>query len=248
MAQPLPRTLQPPPELPSDPKTSDVLSQYLRTFSLWARHGFADKLSISTAAPGLMLQAVDDPTKIFMLQVSSAGTVVLTPMALGVGEAGMLRTAGNVTFQEPIIIGGHTHGVRVFTADDTLNNAVANGGLLRFDTVGIDTDGFAPTASPFDSITIPAGLGGVYLLTGRSSGSGNQSTSLGMGILINSALGFRETNQTLWGPASIDYTLDNDVTQLLQLAAGDIIQLKNNSVSSGPNAFTSVSMALARFT
>ena len=48
MAQPLPRTLQPPPELPSDPKTSDVLSQYLRTFALWCRHGFADKLFIST--------------------------------------------------------------------------------------------------------------------------------------------------------------------------------------------------------
>ena len=62
MAQPLPRTLQPPPELPSDPKTSDVLSQYLRTFALWCRHGFADKLSISTAAPGVMLQAYDAPS------------------------------------------------------------------------------------------------------------------------------------------------------------------------------------------
>ena len=69
-----------------------------------------------------------------------------------------------------------------------------------------------------------------------------------MGILINSALGFRETNQTIWGPGSVDYTLDNDATQLLILAAGDVIQLKNNSVSSGPNVFTSVSMALARFT
>ena len=154
----------------------------------------------------------------------------------------------NLALGEPIIVGGNTHGVRVFTTDDTLNNAVPNGGLLRFDTIGVDTNGFAPTAAPFDRVTIPPGLDGVYLLTGRSSGGGDQSTSLGMGILINNALGFRETNQTIWGPSSIDYLLDNDATQLLQLAAGDIIQLKNNSVSSGPNAFTSVSMALARFT
>ena len=154
----------------------------------------------------------------------------------------------NLQLGEPIIVGGNTTGVRVFTTDDTLNNAVPNGGLLKFDTIGLDTNGFAPPTSPFDSITIPAGLDGVYLLTGRSSGSGDQSTSLGMGILINSALGFRETNQTIWGPGSVDYTLDNDATQLLILAAGDVIQLKNNSVSSGPNVFTSVSMALARFT
>jgi hypothetical protein len=154
----------------------------------------------------------------------------------------------NLQLGEPIIVGGNTTGVRVFTTDDNLNKSVPNGGLLRFDSVGLDTNGYAPTTSPFDSITIPAGLDGVYLLTGRSSGSGDQSTSLGMGILINSALGFRETNQTIWGPGSVDYTLDNDATQLLILAAGDVIQLKNNSVSSGPNVFTSVSMALARFT
>ena len=54
MAQQLPRTLQPPPDLPSMPDVSDTLSNYLRTFSLWCRHGFADKLSQTTAAPGLL--------------------------------------------------------------------------------------------------------------------------------------------------------------------------------------------------
>ena len=84
--QSTPRTLQPPPDLPNDPKTSDVLSQYLRTFSLWCRHGFADKLSISTAAPGLMLQATDDPTKIFAIHVNAAGVISATPIALGGGK------------------------------------------------------------------------------------------------------------------------------------------------------------------
>ena len=82
-SQPLPRTLQPPPELPNDPKTSDVLSQWLRTFSLWCRHGFADKLSQTTAAPGLLLQATDDPTKIFMVQVNAAGAITVIPLGGG---------------------------------------------------------------------------------------------------------------------------------------------------------------------
>ena len=83
---PTPRTVQPPPELPSDPKTSDVLSNYLRSFSLWCRHGFADKLSVTTAAPGLMLQATDDPTKIFVVQVDSAGAITATAVGLGKGK------------------------------------------------------------------------------------------------------------------------------------------------------------------
>jgi hypothetical protein len=86
MAQPLPRTLQPPPDLPSMPDVSDTLSNYLRTFSLWARHGFADKISATTAAPGVMLQATDDPTKIFMLQVNAAGTISAVAIPLGGGK------------------------------------------------------------------------------------------------------------------------------------------------------------------
>ena len=154
----------------------------------------------------------------------------------------------NLQLGEPIIVGGNTTGVRVWAQDASINKSVANGAVLQFDTVGIDTAGFAPSASPFSELTIPPGLGGVYLVTARSSGSGNQSTSLGMGVIINGSIAFSETNQALSGPASINYTLDNDATQLLQLNDGDRIQLKNNSVSSGPNVFTSVSMALARFT
>jgi hypothetical protein len=86
MAQPLPRTLQPPPDLPADPKMSDTLAQYLRTFSLWCRHGFADKLSVTTAAPGLLLQATDDPAKIFLIQVNAAGAITATAVPLGGGR------------------------------------------------------------------------------------------------------------------------------------------------------------------
>jgi hypothetical protein len=85
-----PRTAQPPPDLPSMPDVSDTLSNYLRTFSLWCRHGFADKLSGNTALPGIMLQANDTPAgatpAVFMLQVRTDGTIVATPMALGTGK------------------------------------------------------------------------------------------------------------------------------------------------------------------
>ena len=75
-----------PPDLPNMPDVSNTLSQYLRTFRLWCRKGFADKLSASQALPGIMLQAVDDPTKVFMVQVNAAGAVTATPMALGSGR------------------------------------------------------------------------------------------------------------------------------------------------------------------
>jgi hypothetical protein len=90
MAQQLPRTLQPPPDLPSMPDVGDTLTGYLRNFSLWCRHGFADKLSVSTAAPGVLLQANDAPAgtapAVFMVQVKTDGTIVATPVPLGSGQ------------------------------------------------------------------------------------------------------------------------------------------------------------------
>ena len=89
-AQQQPRTLQPPPTLPAMPDVSSTLTNYLNNFALWCRHGFADKLSISTAQPGLLLQAHDAPAgttpKVFLIQVTTAGAIVATPMALGSGK------------------------------------------------------------------------------------------------------------------------------------------------------------------
>lgn len=88
--QPMPRTLQPPPDLPSMPDVSTTLSGYLRNFSLWCRHGFADKMSANQPLSGVMLQAIDAPPgttpEIWMLQVRSGGAFVLTQMPLGGGK------------------------------------------------------------------------------------------------------------------------------------------------------------------
>jgi hypothetical protein len=142
------------------------------------------------------------------------------------------------------IVPGAVHYVRI-VAENTLNNAVANGAVLRFDTIEEDTDGFAPTATPFSAVTIPAGLGGVYTINGWSSGSGNQSTTLGMGIIINSTT-LTGTNQSISGPASVNYTLDNAAVSILRLNDGDTIELVNMSVSGGTNAFTAVFLSLVR--
>jgi hypothetical protein len=94
MATPTPRTIQPPPDLPSlvgsDKIDASKLSGYLRNFSLWCRHGFADKISGTTAQPGVMLSAYDAPAgtipKVFMVRVNSAGVVSTFEIPLGGGK------------------------------------------------------------------------------------------------------------------------------------------------------------------
>ena len=90
MAVQAPRTLQPPPDVPYDPGMSETLVGYLRNFALWCRHGFADKLSGSTALPGVLVQAYDAPDgtipKVFVIRVNTAGAISATPIALGGGR------------------------------------------------------------------------------------------------------------------------------------------------------------------
>ena len=90
--QPTPPAAQPPPDLPHDSSITTQLSNYLRTFSLWCRDGFAAKLDRQTALPGIMLQAYDAPAgttpKVFIVRVNTAGTLSVTPVSLGGGQAG----------------------------------------------------------------------------------------------------------------------------------------------------------------
>ena len=92
MAAPHPttRTVQPPPDLPNMPDVSSTLSGYLRNFALWCRHGFADKISASTAQPGLMVAAYDTPAgqppKVFMIRVNAAGVISAVAIPLGGGN------------------------------------------------------------------------------------------------------------------------------------------------------------------
>ena len=89
-SQPTAASPQPPPDLPSMPDVSTTLTQYLRTFSLWCRNGFADRLPASQALPGVMLMAYDAPAgttpKVYIIRVNTAGTLSVTPVGLGGGN------------------------------------------------------------------------------------------------------------------------------------------------------------------
>jgi hypothetical protein len=85
-----PATL-PPPDLPNDPSVSPTLTNYLRTFALWARQSLAGKVNSNVALPGLMLQSINpppgQPPKVFYLQVLDNGNFQTTQINLGGGNA-----------------------------------------------------------------------------------------------------------------------------------------------------------------
>ena len=87
---PTPPAAHPPPDLPSMPEVSPTLSNYLRTFSLWCRRGFAAKLDNNVALNGILLQANDAPPgqapAVWLLQVQTNGSFVATPVPLGGGK------------------------------------------------------------------------------------------------------------------------------------------------------------------
>jgi hypothetical protein len=171
--------------------------------------------------------------------VSKTGDTMTGPLILNADPTNVLGAA-----TKQYVDAEPAHWVRVKTVSASLNAAVASGGILQFDTVDFDTDSFAPTTAPFNAITIPAGLNGVYMVTAGASGSGTQATTLGMGVIVNSILKVGETNQSISGPTTLNYTLDSDAIEILKFAVGDVVQLKNNST--GPTAFTSVFLALGR--
>jgi hypothetical protein len=85
--QQTPMSARIPPDVPSDPKISDALSQYLRNFALWCRNGFAEQMRNNEAVPGLLLRASDTAPganpKIFRIEVDSTGALSTVQVGLG---------------------------------------------------------------------------------------------------------------------------------------------------------------------
>jgi hypothetical protein len=84
--QPTAPGLHPPPELPSMPDVSTTLTNYLRTFSLWCRQGFAAKLSATAALPKVLL--LSPGGAVFSIAVGNDGRLTSTPIALASGDLG----------------------------------------------------------------------------------------------------------------------------------------------------------------
>ena len=190
-------------------------------------------------------QAADAPhgttPTTWTLQVNSAGAVTSDPAGgrdwfacrgRHTGRRWASRRRGTAA-GAPVIIGGPTNAVGVHTATDSINSAVAAGGLLQFDTVDNDAGGFAPTGSPFNHVTIPAGLGGVYSLVGSASVAGDSTMTVGMGVLVNGVQVYATTNQSMTGTSAVgvvtlSYSLSCVAAQHLSLAAGDTVQLRQH--------------------
>jgi hypothetical protein len=85
-SQPTAPGLHPPPDLPSMPDVSSTLTNYLRTFSLWCRQGFAAKLNANSALPGILMQSPGG--KVFKITVNDSGALQSTPIALASGDPG----------------------------------------------------------------------------------------------------------------------------------------------------------------
>ena len=148
---------QPPPDLPNMPDVSDTLSRYLRTFSLWCRNGFRDKLTISASLPGVLIQATDrnvpNPA-VYRLDVTTPGVATLSPVALGTGNVGAPVPVGtgeflpldggtidgDLTVDGPLVVNGDTsvNGDTVVTGDLSAGYFISNGGVFFTDAPELD--------------------------------------------------------------------------------------------------------------
>jgi hypothetical protein len=79
-------TSLPPPDVPAIQGQDPVLTQYLRTFALWAMRGLNDRLPLSEASPSFLLAARDNPSKIYKIEVDSSGVLHATIVPLGGGR------------------------------------------------------------------------------------------------------------------------------------------------------------------
>jgi Chaperone of endosialidase len=141
MAQQLPRTVQPPPNLPDLGAGQNTLANYLRSFSLWCRHGFADKLSQTTATPSVMLQTDDVPPAVYQLKVTSGPTLTLAPMTLGSGDVGDPVPVGSTQSHLDINATPSTEVTVSYSQDGVMRwytgvNTASNWFLARCDDAG----------------------------------------------------------------------------------------------------------------
>jgi hypothetical protein len=101
--QPTPQSARIPPDVPSDPGISSLLSAYLRNFALWCRDGFAEQMRNNQALRGLMMLGDNAPAgtnpSVWLLSIGNGGTLHVTPMALGSGDLGTQIVAGSLNFK-----------------------------------------------------------------------------------------------------------------------------------------------------
>jgi hypothetical protein len=149
---------------------------------------------------------------------SSSGS---TPARLGIGSSGQVLTvAGGVpTWATPSSAASY-RGVSLYgTAVQSIPNATDT--ILTFNSEAWDTDGYHSTSTNTSRITIPAGLGGKYLVTMNTSPALNGTGGRYMEIYKNGA---RLVNDIgIAGSASLYVNLAG--TFVVNLVATDYIEM-----------------------
>lgn len=92
-----------------------------------------------------------------------------------------------------------------------------------------DTDGFHDPGSNPDRITVPAGLGGFYAFAGQATIAGNSTGSRQMRLMINGSASRPLCYIPLTGST---VTAVLPISELVELTAGDYVQLQIQSTAS----------------
>ena|SRR5215472_5033246 len=185
---------QPPPNVPSMPDVSAVLTTYLRTFALWCRNGFADKLSATTALPDMML--LSPGGLVYKIKIGDGGLLTSTPIALGGKEGKPITFAPASTASQsasvasPAGVSGSAYKMMglnltlssgagagsgfAVAADGLIANSVAGGisqAVICFGTGGVPANGQAQTGTIIGSsagyLSASAGASAPFSISGR---------------------------------------------------------------------------------
>jgi hypothetical protein len=127
--------------------------------------------------------------------------------------------------------GGSFAGCRLtFTGNQSISNATST--KLTFGSEDYDTDSFHSTVTNTSRITIPAGMGGYYLIYGMNSWDSNSTTGRRIIYIFknNAEIIGAEVGVTAASPATYPAV---QITTVLNLSAGDYVELEVYQSSGG---------------
>ena len=169
-----------------------------------------------------------------------------TPFSVGDPLSAQALNSRLSDLDSAIAVTGSFAGCRVYSSVDNQLDVGDTTAYLHFNTEVIDTHGFADLASNDDTLTIPTGMGGYYLITYlldiRKPGANLGDVSLTLEITGQSAT--QRTHTQNMGDNGVREVVN--ITQLASLSAGDTLKLKYQKPSNDVIAIASAEASLMR--